>query len=139
MSSIQHTLAIIKPTAVKQGYIGGIIRCIEQAGFHIRALELTKLSEEEGKAFYAVHAEKPFYEELYQYISSGAVVPIVLAKAHAVADFRTLIGTTDPLQAAPNTIRKKFGISIGDNAIHGSDGVDNAAQEIAFFFPRRRW
>lgn len=136
---LEHTLAIIKPTAVIQQHIGDIIKCIEQAGFRIRAMDLTQLSVKDAKTFYAVHAKKPFYQELYTYISSGNIVPIALEKENAVAEFRTLIGDTDPLQAAKGTIRQRFGISIGDNAIHGSDSVENAKKEIAFFFPRRRW
>lgn len=136
---LEYTLAIIKPTAVTQGHIGDIIKCIEQAGFRIKAMALTKLSAEDGKAFYDVHAQKPFFEELYTYISSGNVVALALEKENAVADFRTLIGSTDPLQAAAGTIRQLFGVSISENAIHGSDSVDNAKKEIAFFFPRRKW
>ena len=139
MSSTQHTLGIIKPTAVTQRHIGDIIKYIERAGFRIRALELTKLSIKDGKAFYEVHSQKPFYEELYTYISSGEVVAMALEKENAVADFRQLIGATDPLQAAPGTIRKDFGVSISENAVHGSDSPENAEKEIAFFFPRRSW
>lgn len=135
--SLQQTLAIIKPTAVRQGHIGDIIKCIEEAGFRIKALHMTKLSEKEGKSFYQVHEDKPFYEELYRYISSGNVVTLTLEKENAVTDFRKLIGATDPLQAAPGTIRKKFGVSLGENAIHGSDSIENGKEEIAFFFPKR--
>ena len=138
MTLLQHTLGIIKPTAVTQGHIGDIIACIERAGFRIRALALTKLSIKDGKNFYKVHADKPFYEELYNYICSGNVVAMALEKENAVKDFRKLLGATDPLQAAPDTLRKKFGISISENAMHGSDSVENAEKEIAFFF-RRRW
>ena len=135
----QHTLAIIKPTAAAQGHIGDIITCIEQDGFRIKALKMLKLSPEEGKSFYKVHAQRPFFEELYNYIASGDVIVMALEKENAVESFRELIGATDPLQAAPHTIRKKFGVSIGENAIHGSDSPENAKQEISFFFPRKGW
>lgn len=137
--STQHTLAIIKPGAVTRGHIGDIIKCIEGAGFRIKGMKMTHLSIKEGKTFYEVHAERPFYEELYTYIASGNVVALALEKENAVVAFRTLIGATDPLQSAPGTIRQLFGISIGENAIHGSDSDVNAKKEISFFFPRRGW
>lgn len=134
---LEETLAIIKPTAVAQGHIGDIITCIEQAGFRVRALKTHKMPKEEAQKFYEVHREKPFFEELYGYISSGPVVLMALQKENAVEDYRKLIGDTDPLQAADGTIRQKYGISIGDNAVHGSDSVENAQREISFFFPRK--
>lgn len=137
MNSTQHTLAIIKPTAVQEGHVGDIIACIEKAGFQLQAMRLTQLSLEEGKAFYAVHAQRPFYKELYNYMISGKVVVLALQKDNGVADFRELIGATNPAEAAPGTIRKQFGRSIGENAIHGSDSDENAMQEIAFFFAER--
>ena len=97
------------------------------------------MSEKDGKSFYAEHADRPFFEELYQYISSAHVVAMALEKENAVVDFRKLIGATDPRQAVAGTLRNKFGISVGENAVHGSDSEASAKKEIAFFFPRRSW
>ncbi|MCS7000288.1 MAG: nucleoside-diphosphate kinase [Bacteroidota bacterium] len=130
----ERTLAIIKPDAVAAGVVGEIIAQIQQAGFRIRAMKLVRLSAEQAGAFYAVHRERPFYAELVRFMSSGPVVPMVLEKDNAVADFRALIGATDPAEAAEGTIRKRFGRSKGENAIHGSDSPENARVEIAFFF-----
>ncbi|MGZ5243300.1 MAG: nucleoside-diphosphate kinase [Bacteroidia bacterium] len=133
MSNI--TLTIIKPDAVKDGNIGAILEQIEKAGFRIKALRMKHLSKLEAGAFYAVHKERPFYGELVDYMSSGPVVPCVLEKADAVAEFRKLIGATNPEQAEEGTVRKRFGKSLQSNAIHGSDSDENAAIEAAFFFP----
>jgi nucleoside-diphosphate kinase len=131
---VERTLAIIKPDAVRAGVAGEIIAQIQQAGFRILGMKLIRLNEDQAGAFYAVHRERPFYRELVRYMSSGPVVPMALEKVNAVADFRTLIGATDPAEAAEGTIRKRFGRSKGENAIHGSDSPENARAEIAFFF-----
>lgn len=130
----QYTLGIVKPDAVQNGRIGAIMAHIEQAGFRIRAARVVRLSRAEAEAFYAVHRERPFYGELVEFMTSGSCVPMALEKADAVAGFRTLIGATDPAEAAPGTIRKLFAESKGRNAVHGSDSDENAAREIAFFF-----
>ena len=134
---MSRTLAIIKPDAVKKNVAGEIIAQIQQAGFKVLGMQLTRMSVEQAQEFYAVHKERPFYGELVNFMCSGPVVPIALEKENAVADFRTLIGSTDPAEAAEGTIRKRFASSKGENAIHGSDSDDNAKNEIAFFFTGR--
>jgi len=128
------TLAIIKPDAVKDNYIGEIVSLICKAGFKVKALKMVRLSEEAAKAFYEVHKDKPFYNDLVKYMTSGPCVPIALEKENAVEDYRKLIGATDPAQAAEGTVRKLYAQSIQYNAVHGSDSDDNASKEIAFFF-----
>lgn len=125
---------MIKPDAVQDGHSGSIIKMIEAAGFRIVALKKTKLTAERAGEFYAVHKERPFYNDLCKYMSSGAIVPMILEKENAVADFRTLIGATNPANADEGTIRKLFAKSIEANAIHGSDSDENAAIEGNFFF-----
>jgi nucleoside-diphosphate kinase len=127
------TFAMIKPHAVKEKQVGAIITMIEQAGFTIKALELTQLSEERAKEFYKVHQERPFYEEMCQTLAADPVVAMVLEKENAVADFRQLLGATDPAKAAVGTIRQRFGKSIDANAVHGSDAAETAAVEVHFF------
>jgi nucleoside-diphosphate kinase len=128
------TLTIIKPDAVKDGHSGAILEQIEKAGFRIKAMKMKHLSVAEAGAFYAVHKERPFYQELVDYMSSGPVVPAVLEKADAVSEFRNLIGATNPANAEEGTIRKRFGKSLSSNAIHGSDSDENAGIEAHFFF-----
>lgn len=128
------TLAIIKPDAVAKNAIGGIIEKIQGAGFKVNALKLTKLSAVQAGAFYEIHKERPFYNDLIAYMTSGPVVPIALEKENAVEEFRKLIGATDPLKAEEGTIRKIYGVNIEANAIHGSDSDENAHNEILFFF-----
>jgi nucleoside-diphosphate kinase len=130
----QLTLTIIKPDAVKAAHTGKIIDQILEAGFKIRAMKLVHLTEAQARQFYAVHAERPFYKDLVSFMTQGPVVPMILEKENAVADFRTLIGATNPANAAEGTIRKRFATSIEANAIHGSDSDENALQEAAFFF-----
>ena len=125
---------MIKPDAVEAGNIGNILQMISDAGFSIKAMKYTRLSEERAKAFYAVHAERPFYGELVEYMSSGPIVAAILEKDNAVEDFRTLIGATDPAEAAEGTIRKKYAESKGRNAVHGSDSDENAQIEGEFHF-----
>lgn len=125
---------MIKPDAVADGNTGAIIKMIEEAGFKVTAMKKTLLSPERAGEFYAVHKERPFYGDLCQYMSSGSIVPMILEKDNAVADFRTLIGATNPANADEGTIRKLFAKSIEANAIHGSDSDENAAIEGSFFF-----
>ncbi|WP_026997958.1 nucleoside-diphosphate kinase [Flectobacillus major] len=129
-----RTFTMLKPDAVADGNSGAIIKLIEEAGFKIIALKKTLLTPELAGKFYEVHAERPFYGELCQYMSSGPIVPMILEKENAVADFRKLIGATDPSKADEGTIRKLFAKSMSANAIHGSDSDENAAIEGAFFF-----
>ena len=128
------TFTMIKPDAVEANNIGPILAMINKAGFTIKAMKYLRLSKEQAGNFYAVHKERPFYGELVHYMSSGPIVAAVLEKNNAVADFRTLIGATDPTKAADGTIRKLFAKSIAANAVHGSDSDENAANEASFFF-----
>ena len=129
-----RTFTMIKPDATAAGHTGKIIDRIIGAGFTIKAMKWTQLSKEEAQAFYAVHAERPFYGELVDYMSSAPIVAAILEKDNAVADFRELIGATNPAEAAPGTIRADFAESIAANAVHGSDSDDNAAIEGEFHF-----
>ena len=128
------TFTMIKPDAVSAGNIGAIIKMIEEAGFKVISMKYTRLSSERAGQFYAVHRERPFYQDLCNYMSSGPIVAIILEKDNAVEDFRTLIGATNPAEAAEGTIRKLFATSIEANAVHGSDSDDNAQLEGSFFF-----
>lgn len=128
------TLTMIKPDAMHLGYMGKIIDKIIEAGFTINALKLLHLSRHEAELFYLVHKDRPFYAELVGFMSSGPIVAAVLEKENAIEEFRTLIGATDPSQAAEGTIRKSFGTNIGNNAVHGSDSDENAIIEGNFFF-----
>ena len=130
-----QTFTMIKPDAVGNGHIGAILNKIAEAGFTFKALKMTRLSQTAAEAFYAVHNERPFFNELVSFMTSGPIVAAVLEKDNAVDDFRTLIGATNPEEAAVGTIRKTFATSVGENAIHGSDSDENAAIEIAFHFP----
>lgn len=132
MSNITFTM--IKPDAVKAGHIGAILAKINEAGFRIKAMKMTKLSAEKAGQFYEVHKERPFYGELCEFMSSGHIIAAILEKENAVADFRTLIGATDPAKADEGTIRKIFAKSMGENAVHGSDSHENALIEGSFFF-----
>ena len=128
------TFTMIKPDAVRGGHIGNILQQIVEAGFKIVAMKYTRLSEAKAGEFYAVHKERPFYGELVEFMSSGPIVAAVLEKDNAVADFRELIGSTNPAEAAPGTIRAKYANSIGENAVHGSDSDENAEIEANFHF-----
>ena len=125
---------MLKPDAIENGHMGKIIDMIIQAGFSIKAMKFTRLTEEQAKKFYEVHAERPFYGELVEYMTSGPIVAAILEKDNAVADFRALIGATDPAEAAEGTIRKYYAESKGRNAVHGSDSDENAAIESKFHF-----
>ncbi|MFQ5536561.1 MAG: nucleoside-diphosphate kinase [Gemmatimonadota bacterium] len=128
------TLAIIKPDAVAAGNAGKILAHLEEAGFSVRAVRMTRLTEAQAAAFYEVHAERPFYGELVEFMTSGPVIPMVLEADDAVARLRAVIGATDPAEAEEGTVRRLYAESKGRNAIHASDSDENAAQEIAFFF-----
>lgn len=132
-----RTFTMIKPDAVANGYIGNIISMITNGGFKIVSLKLTQLTVADAKAFYAEHAERPFYNGLVEFMSSGPIVAAILEKENAVVDFRTLIGATNPADAAEGTIRKAYATSFGENAVHGSDSDENAAIEGAFHFSGR--
>lgn len=131
------TFTMIKPDAVKAGHIGAILNQITEAGFRIKAMKLTQLTVADAKKFYEVHAERPFYGELVEFMSSGPIVAAVLEKDNAVADFRKLIGATNPAEAEEGTIRQKYAKSMGENAVHGSDSDENAIIESNFHFAGR--
>lgn len=128
------TLTMIKPMAVEKGYIGPILAKIAEGGFRIAAMKLTRLSVEQARKFYAVHKERPFYNDLVSFMSSGPVVAAVLEKENAVQAYRDYIGATNPENAEAGTIRALYGTSLEKNAVHGSDSDENAAIEAAFFF-----
>jgi nucleoside-diphosphate kinase len=132
--AIERTLAIIKPDAVGRGLSGDIIKRIEGAGLNIRAMRLMRLTRMQAEAFYEVHQARPFFTSLCEYMSSGPVVVMVLQGDGAIAQWRDLMGATDPAKAAPGTIRKEFGMDVEKNATHGSDAPETAAREVAFFF-----
>lgn len=129
-----RTFTMLKPDALEGGQAGNIIQMILDAGFSIKAMKFTRLTEDQAKKFYEVHAERPFYGELVEYMTSGPIIAAILEKENAVADFRTLIGATNPAEAAEGTIRQKYAESIGRNAVHGSDSDENAAIEGEFHF-----
>ena len=132
-----RTFTMLKPDAVEAGHIGAILNKINEAGFRIVAMEMTQLSTLDAQAFYEVHKERPFYGDLVEYMTSGPIVAAILEKDNAVEDFRTLIGATNPAEAAEGTIRKLYATSIAANAVHGSDSDENAAIEGAFYFGKR--
>ncbi len=132
-----RTFTMIKPDGVEDGHIGAILEKITAGGFKIVALKLTQMTVADAQEFYAVHSERPFYGELVEFMSRGPIVAAVLEKDNAVADFRTLIGATNPADAAEGTIRNLYARSIGENAVHGSDSDENAAIESAFHFSGR--
>ena len=132
-----RTFTMIKPDAVKNGHIGNILAMITNEGFKIISLKLTQLTVADAEKFYAIHAERSFFGELVEFMSSGPIVAAILEKENAVADFRTLIGATNPAEAAEGTIRKLYATSLGENAVHGSDSDANAAIEGAFHFAGR--
>lgn len=129
-----RTFTMIKPDATSKGYTGAILDMMLKAGFSIKAMKWTKLTAEQAGEFYAIHKERPFYGELVEFMSSGPIVAAILEKENAVADFRTLIGATNPANAEEGTIRKKYAASVGENAVHGSDSDENALIEGNFFF-----
>lgn len=128
------TFTMIKPDAVKAGHTGAILNDINKAGFRIVAMKKTQLTTAAAEAFYSVHKKRPFFGELVEFMTSGPIVAAVLEKENAVEDYRTLIGATNPKEAAKGTIRKKYAKSIGENAVHGADSDRNAKKEAAFHF-----
>ena len=131
-----RTFTMIKPDATGKGYTGAILDQIIKAGFSIKAMKWTKLTQAQAGLFYDIHRERPFFGELVEFMSSGPIVAAILEKENAVADFRKLIGATNPAQAEEGTIRKAFAASVGENAVHGSDSDENAAIEGDFFFSK---
>ncbi len=134
---VERTLAILKPDCVRKNLVGEVVARVEKAGFKIIALKKVRLTKETAGGFYAVHKGRPFYDGLVEFMSSGPCVPIALEKENAVADFRTLIGATDPKDAVPGTIRKLFADNKGENIVHGSDSRETGSIEINFFFSNR--
>ena len=131
---MERTLMMIKPDAVGKNAIGAILQRVESEGFLVRELRMTQLSNEQGRNFYEVHKERPFYAELVSFMTSGPVVPMVLQRDDAVAHLRQFIGETDSTKAAAGTIRSDFGTDVQCNAVHASDSLENAVREIDFFF-----
>ena len=132
-----RTFTMLKPDAVEKGHIGAILEQINSAGFRIVALKLTQMTRKDAETFYEIHKERPFFGELVEYMTRGPIVAAILEKENAVEDFRTLIGATNPADAAEGTIRKKYAASIGENAVHGSDSDENAEIEANFHFAGR--
>ena len=132
--AIEKTLSIIKPEAVARGLIGGILQKFEEAGLRVIAARLVRLEKKKVEEFYVVHKERPFYSSLTAYMSSGAILVSVLEGEGAISKNREIMGTTDPANAAEGTIRRQWGLDVEQNAVHGSDGPETAAQEIEFFF-----
>jgi len=132
-----RTLAILKPDCIEKNLIGQVVQQINEAGFKILAMKMTRLTDDSAGGFYEVHKERPFFNDLMEYMTSGACVPIALEKENAVADFRKLIGATNPKDAEEGTVRKLYAESIEKNIVHGSDSDENAALEISHFFSRK--
>jgi nucleoside-diphosphate kinase len=131
---MERTFAIIKPDAVERNLIGSILAKIESSGFTVIGLKRIRLTKVQAMGFYYVHKDRPFYEDLCSYMARGPVVALVLEKANAISDWRDLMGATNPADAKEGTIRKDFGISLGENSVHGSDSPESAAYEIPYFF-----
>lgn len=132
--AVERTLTILKPDCVRKKLIGEVTRRIQEAGFRIVAMKMTRLTKDTAGGFYAVHKERPFFDDLIEFMSSGPCVPMILEKENAIEDFREFIGATDPEEAEEGTIRADFADSVGENIIHGSDSVENGQKEAAFFF-----
>jgi nucleoside-diphosphate kinase len=132
---MERTLCIIKPDAVKKKVQGKIIQMILDAGFEIKGIKFLTLTKAQAQKFYEIHRERPFYNELVEFMTSGPCIPVALEKDNAVNDYRTLIGSTDPAEAADGTVRKLFAQNKSFNAVHGSDSVQNGINEVYFFFP----
>ncbi len=133
--AVERTLTILKPDCVRKNLIGEVTKRIQEAGFTIKAMKLTRLTKDTAGGFYAVHKERPFFDDLVEFMSSGPCVPMILEKENAIEDFRTFIGATNPDEAEEGTIRADFADSIGENIVHGSDSVENGKIEAAYFFP----
>ena len=134
--AVEQTLAICKPDCVRKGLVGEVIKRVQDAGFKIVALKMTQLTKKTAEGFYAVHKERPFFDELTTFMSSGPCVPMVLEKENAIADYRELIGATNPEEAEEGTIRSDYADSVGENIVHGSDSVENGRIEADYFFAR---
>ena len=132
-----RSLAILKPDCIRKKLVGKVITQIQEAGFNIRGMKMVKLTQDAAKGFYEIHKERPFFNDLIAYMTSGPCVPIVLEKENAVEEFRKLIGATDPAKAAEGTIRKLYADNIQENIVHGSDSNENAMKEISHFFSRK--
>jgi len=135
---MEQTLSIIKPDGVEKNVIGSILQRFEKANLKVKALKMKTLSVKEAQAFYAIHKDRPFFNELVTFMTRGPVLISVLEGTNAVMKNREVMGATDPAKAAPGTIRRDFASSVGENAVHGSDSLENAKQEIAFFFPTNK-
>ena len=135
--SSNRTFIMIKPDAVEKSYTGAILNKINNSGFRIVSMKMIQMSQRDAKLFYAVHKDRPFFNDLVSFISRGPIVAAILEKDNAVNDFRTLIGSTNPEEAAEGTLRKQFATSVGENAVHGSDSDENASIECAFHFSER--
>lgn len=135
---VQQTLSIIKPDAVAANKIGAIVANIEGKGLRVVAMRMTKMSQDQAAIFYGVHKERPFYKSLIEFMSSGPVVAMVLEGNNSVEAYRTLMGATDPAKSPRGTLRRDFGTSVERNAVHGSDSIENAKKEIAFFFTKKQ-
>ena len=133
----ERTLAILKPDCVKKNLVGEVTACIQKAGFTILGMKMIRMTREAAGGFYAVHKGRPFYDSLVEFMSSGPCVPIALEKQNAVVDFRSLIGATDPKEAAEGTIRKLYADNKGENIVHGSDSPENGMMEVAYFFSEK--
>jgi nucleoside-diphosphate kinase len=134
MQTLQRTFSIIKPDAVTKGATGDILRMIQEKGFRIIGMKMLEINQQQAEGFYAVHAHKPFFDSLTKFMSSGSIVVLALEKENAIADLRKLMGATNPANAEPGTVRKKWAASIEQNAIHGSDADDTARFELSYFF-----
>lgn len=132
--AVERTLTILKPDCVRKGLIGEVTKRIQEAGFEIVAMKMTRLTEDTAGGFYAVHKERPFFDELVEFMSSGPCVPMILEKENAIEDFRAFIGATNPEEAEDGTIRADFADSVGENIVHGSDSVENGKKEADYFF-----
>ena len=135
--STNRTFTMIKPDAVEKGHMGAILNKINASGFRIVSMKMTQMSKRDAEMFYEVHKDRPFFGELVSFMSRGPIVAAILEKENAVDDFRTLIGATNPEEAAEGTLRKQFATSMGENAVHGSDSDENAALEASFHFAQR--
>jgi nucleoside-diphosphate kinase len=134
MKTLQRTFSIIKPDAVRKNASGDILRMLEEKGFRILGMKMLEITKEQAQGFYAVHASKPFFDSLTKFMSSGPIVVLALEKENAIADLRELMGATNPANAKPGTIRKKWAENIENNAIHGSDAEETARFELGYFF-----
>lgn len=135
--ALNRTFIIIKPDAVKNGYVGAILNKINVSGFKIVSMKMTQFSKRDAELFYSIHKDRPFFNDLVVFMSSGPIVAAVLEKENAVGDFRTLLGSTNPEEAAEGTIRKLYANSVGENAVHGSDSDENSVIETQFHFSER--